>query len=219
MKASYSILSLTFLLIQICVSRVLEEERSDLNNSNNLNKSTLKKENANYKAFNLDENVDNLNDNLDNNIEDSKRVKDHLESSENKKIPKDKLNPIVLIPGLEGSRLSATLNKTKSGHYYCRKNQKVPFTIWINLEEFIIPIVNCFVENMRLHYNNETRKTSNTEGVQVQVPGFGSTESIETLVGNRFVPQFYYYKYVVDTLVDLGYQRNVSLRGAPFDFR
>lgn len=34
------------------------------------------------------------------------------------------------------------------------------------------------VENMRLSYDNETRKTSNTEGVNVIVPGFGTTDSI-----------------------------------------
>lgn len=79
--------------------------------------------------------------------------------------------------------------------------------------------VNCFVENMQLHYNNVTRKTKNTEGVNVQIPGFGSTESIEILTENRFAPQYYYYKNLVDALTELGYERNKTIRGAPFDFR
>ena len=46
-------------------------------------------------------------------------------------VSKDQLLPIVLIPGLEGSRLTATLDKPTSSHYYCKKKAKVPFTIWV----------------------------------------------------------------------------------------
>ena len=33
------------------------------------------------------------------------------------------------------------------------------------------------------------------------------------------MPQYYYFKYLVDAFIELGYERDSSIRGAPFDFR
>lgn len=165
------------------------------------------------------------NESLELNLDENEIKFDQIELEEikinvtKKKIPKDKLSPIILIPGLEGTRLTATLDKPTSGHYYCKKKANKSFTIWINVEEFVIPAVNCFVENMKLHYDNETRRSSNTDGVNVEVPNWGSTEPIESLIGNRFVPQYYYFKDLVDELVEIGYERDSTIRGAGFDFR
>ena len=72
------------------------------------------------------------------------------------------------------------------------------------------------VANMVLQYDNKTRTTSNPKGVQVRVPGFGGTHSIEQLTSGSSYP---YFAYIAEALVSLGYVRNKNLKGAPFDFR
>lgn len=71
---------------------------------------------------------------------------------------------------------------------------------------------------MRLVYNNETRTTSNSPGVSVRIPAFGNSTSVEWIDPSR-ASAGSYFKDVSNMLVNLGYERNVSLRGAPYDFR
>lgn len=218
-----SILIILTFLIQICFSSVIKIENKNKKLTTKLNfKNTIdflyKETNLNLDQYLLIESNLNVSDNLVKKNDFKKKINQN-KKKKFKKIPKDKIKPIILIPGLEGSQLTATLDKKTRSHYYCRKKQKEPFIIWINYEEFVLPAVNCFVDNMKLHYNNETRKTTNTEGVFVQVPYFGSTEGVETLTDNRFLPQYYYFKELVDSLIELGYERNKTIKGAPFDFR
>lgn len=77
-----------------------------------------------HKVFDLDGNDLDATDNVDSEGEPTSKPI-------TPKVSKDQLLPIVLIPGLEGSRLTATLNKPTSSHYYCQKKAKVPFTIWV----------------------------------------------------------------------------------------
>lgn len=72
---------------------------------------------------------------------------------------------------------------------------------------------------MKLIYNNETRKTSNPDGVEIQIPGWGDPFVVEYLDPSK-ASSGAYFKDIGNMLVtDLGYIRNVSLRGAPYDFR
>lgn len=72
---------------------------------------------------------------------------------------------------------------------------------------------------MKLTYHNDTRTTTNTEGVSVRVPGWGDPFSVEYLDPSKASPGNY-FKDVGNMLVNqLGYVRNLSLRGAPYDFR
>lgn len=71
---------------------------------------------------------------------------------------------------------------------------------------------------MKLVYDNVTRTTSNSKGVEIRIPGFGDTTSIEWLDPSEAFPGAY-FKDIANTLVALGYERNISLRGAPYDFR
>lgn len=46
--------------------------------------------------------------------------------------------------------------------------------------ELLIPVViDCWVDNMRLVYDNVTRTTANSPGVDIAVPGFGNTSTVE----------------------------------------
>lgn len=71
---------------------------------------------------------------------------------------------------------------------------------------------------MKLVYNNETRTTSNTEGVETEIPGFGNSSVVEWIDPSKAAPGSY-FRYIADALVSAGYQRDISIRGAPYDFR
>ncbi|KAK4878912.1 hypothetical protein RN001_007058 [Aquatica leii] len=128
------------------------------------------------------------------------------------------LNPIVLIPGDGGSQLEAKLNKSTAVHYICEKTSSTYFNIWLNLELLAPLIIDCWVDNVKLTYDNVTRKTSNAEGVDIRVPGFGDTETVEWLDPSH-ASSGYYFKDIGNTLVTLGHVRNKSIKGAPYDFR
>ena len=71
---------------------------------------------------------------------------------------------------------------------------------------------------MELIYDNNTRTTRSKEDIETRVPGWGDTSSVEYLDSNRKIGV--YFGELCDFLVkELGYVRNKSLRGAPYDFR
>ncbi|XP_005094704.1 phospholipase A2 group XV isoform X2 [Aplysia californica] len=127
--------------------------------------------------------------------------------------------PVILVPGDGGSQLEAKLNKTTAPHYLCQKHTSSYESIWLNLEELLPEVIDCFVDNMRLLYNPITRKTSNNEGVDIRVPQFGNTSSVEWLDAYSHFSSLQYFFPIVKDLVSLGYVRGKSVRGAPFDFR
>ena len=68
----------------------------------------------------------------------------------------------------------------------------------------------------RLVYDESTKTMKNAPGVETRVPGFGNTSSIEYLDTDNLIK---YFVPMVDKLVSWGYQRGVTVRAAPYDFR
>lgn len=124
---------------------------------------------------------------------------------------------------------------------FCQKTTSDFFNIWLNLELLVPLVIDCWIDNVKLYYNNETRKTENTPGVETRIPGWGekwiinltnllnsnlikmlilsgSPEPVEWLDPSK-ASSGAYFKDIGNALVADGYQRNVSLRGAPYDFR
>ncbi|XP_017778918.1 PREDICTED: group XV phospholipase A2-like [Nicrophorus vespilloides] len=128
------------------------------------------------------------------------------------------LNPIILVPGDGGSQLDAKINKTTTVHYICQKTTKDFYNIWLNMEQLVPLVIDCWVDNIKLVYNNVTRKTENMPGVETRVPGFGGSETVEWLDPSH-ASSGAYFKDIANMLVTVGYERNVSIKGAPFDFR
>ncbi|XP_033117243.1 group XV phospholipase A2-like [Anneissia japonica] len=128
-----------------------------------------------------------------------------------------KRNPVVLLPGDGGCQLRASLNKSEVPHFYCKEHTS-EYSIWLDVGEFVPPFVNCFIENIRLVYDNTTRTSSFPPGVNITVPGFGPTSTVEWLDPSHesFTK---YYVGLVNALVAKGYVRNTTVRGAPYDFR
>lgn len=134
-------------------------------------------------------------------------------TSREKSIP-----PVVLIPGDGGSQIEAKLDKPAVIHYICSKKTEGWFDLWLNMELLVPYVIDCWVDNMKLVYDNVTRTTTNAPGVTTRVPGFGNSTTVEWLDPSHRSPTGY-FKDIVNALVPLGYERGVSVRGAPFDFR
>lgn len=90
--------------------------------------------------------------------------------------------------------------------------------MWLNLELLVPLVIDCWTDNARLIYDNETRTTSNSPGVQTRVPNFGDPDPVEWIDPSHASPGGY-FKDIGNALVALGYQRNKTIRGAPYDFR
>ena len=55
------------------------------------------------------------------------------------------------------------------------------FDLWVNIELIGPLLLDCFIDNMRLEYNNVTRKSASPKGVQIRFPGFGNTTNMDYL--------------------------------------
>ncbi|XP_060822942.1 phospholipase A2 group XV-like [Bombus pascuorum] len=129
------------------------------------------------------------------------------------------ISPVILVPGDGGSQVEAKINKTTVVHYLCEKVSAEYFNIWLNLELLVPVIIDCWIDNMKLTYDNITRTTRNQDGVDIRIPGWGDPFVVEYLDPSKASPGAY-FKDIGNMLVNqLGYVRNHSLRGAPYDFR
>ena len=68
-----------------------------------------------------------------------------------------------------------------------------------------------------MQYNPTLDQYSNAKGVEIRIPGFGNTSTVEVLdPGVMFTD---YFKAIVSHFVSIGYTRNKDIRAAPFDWR
>ncbi|XP_037960187.1 phospholipase A2 group XV-like [Teleopsis dalmanni] len=131
-----------------------------------------------------------------------------------------RLSPIIFVPGDGGTQLRAKLNKSSSPHYICQK-QSDWYSIWLNLDQLIPGAIDCWVDNIKLYYDNITRTTHNTPGVTISIPenGWGDPEIVEWIDPTRN-KNGAYFKDIGDMLVkEFNYVRLKNLHGAPYDFR
>lgn len=126
--------------------------------------------------------------------------------------------PVVLVPGDLGNQLEAKLDKPTVVHYLCSKRTPSYFTLWLNLELLLPFVIDCWIDNIRLIYNKTSRTTQFPYGVDVHVPGFGETFSVEYLDPSISSIGSYFYT-MVQSLVSWGYTRGRDVRGAPYDWR
>ncbi|XP_030384122.1 group XV phospholipase A2-like [Scaptodrosophila lebanonensis] len=130
---------------------------------------------------------------------------------------KPSLSPVIFVPGDGGSQMDARLNKSQVPHFLCQKTADW-FNLWLNLEELMIPLVYCWVDNIKLYYDAATRTTHNTPGVEIKIPGWGNPEVVEWIDPTHNKAGAY-FKDIANLLVDLGYIRKANIHGAPYDFR
>lgn len=129
-----------------------------------------------------------------------------------------RLSPVIFVPGDGGSQIDAIINKKDSIHFFCEKSTDTYFNLWLNKELLVPFVIDCWIDNVRLVYNRTTRKTQNSPGVETRVPGFGSSETVEWIDPSHATVGAYFVN-IGNALVQNGYKRDLSIRGAPYDFR
>lgn len=72
--------------------------------------------------------------------------------------------------------------------------------------------------SLRLAFNETSQRMGNAPGVEVQVPYFGTTKGVSYLDPSLYHPGEYFAEMVA-ALENIGFEENISLRAAPFDFR
>ena len=127
--------------------------------------------------------------------------------------------PVILVPGDGGNQLWSKLNKTKSPHYFCELKSKDYFLLWFNLEDVPPYTIDCFVDNIRLVYDNKTKKNFNSPGVDVKIKDFGNTDTVEYLDTDRLSATAYFGPIVDNLVKKLNYKRGLNIMGAPYDWR
>lgn len=126
--------------------------------------------------------------------------------------------PVILVPGDGGSQIEGKIDKPEVVHYVCSKKTDYWFSLWLNMELLVPIVIDCWVDNMKLTYDNVTRTTSNLPGVETRVPDFGNSTSVEWIDPSK-ASAGNYFATIAASITKFGYERNVSLRGAPYDFR
>lgn len=129
------------------------------------------------------------------------------------------LSPVILVPGDGGSQFEARLDKPTVQHIFCTHKTDNWYSLWLNLELLGPYILDCFVDNMKLNYDPVSRTSKNQPGVEIRQPGFGNSSSVEWLDSSQLGATSYFYHIVESLVKDLGYKRNATVRGAPYDFR
>lgn len=127
--------------------------------------------------------------------------------------------PIIFVPGDGGNQIYAKLNKTSRPHYICDLVTKDFFELWLNLELISPYVIQCLVDNLRLVYNNKTKLTENSPGVETLVKHFGLTDTVEYLDSSQYSITTYFGLLAEALVKNAGYTRNVNLKGAPYDWR
>ncbi|CAI4228206.1 unnamed protein product [Auanema sp. JU1783] len=127
--------------------------------------------------------------------------------------------PVILVPGDGGSQLEANLTgKPSVVHYLCAKQTSDWWDLWLNLQLFTPVVIDCWLDNMQLVFNTTSSLSMDMPGVDVRVPGFGQTETIEWLDKSKASSGLYFFN-MVDMMTSWGYRRGKNVAGAPYDWR
>jgi len=121
------------------------------------------------------------------------------------------VHPVILMPGLAASTIEGKFDKDSSDKE-CKLKQDW-HKIWFDKREVDSKGIECFKENFKRDFNKKTGSTSNIEGVETKVSNFGS-DTFDFVFENTK-----YFGPLIESLLKNGYEKDVSIKGAPYDMR
>lgn len=143
------------------------------------------------------------------------------QSKKKMKLQQRTLQPLVLVPGLGGSRLFASRSNAQEPHWWCRgtTSKDKPYPIWIALQR-MIPYVTleCFLHDFQPRYNTSDRVIRSTPGITIEPHKFGGVEGVTYLV-DLMTSKSRYMEPLIRFYEMNGYRAGHSIRAAPYDFR
>lgn len=125
---------------------------------------------------------------------------------------------VLLVPDYQQSPLEATIVKNKHTLPFC-KNKWDYFDIWFKLSNFKLFMIECWASAFRLHYDSTHKKVYSTPGVEIRPRSFGSVYEVEDNTMKFKSRDKEYMKYLVESLVGIGYLKNQNLLAATYDWR
>lgn len=125
------------------------------------------------------------------------------------------LAPVVIIPGIAGSRMMMKLKDAHQADWWCLKDADW-WGAWISLLDLQPENIDCFNDQFSVHFDKATGTYSNTSGVEIQpVPGLDGLMYLDSAFET---PSEYFYA-MVTYLENKGYISDVNLHGATYDWR
>jgi len=126
--------------------------------------------------------------------------------------------PVVLLNGLAGSEIYAKFDRSSARHWFCQKKSKKYLRIWVNTQELAPGVVDCFFENLMIHFDKHTGNYSDTEGMTMDTSyDFGGVKGLEYL--DEDISMSGYFHDIISALKKEGYTVGKDLHGAPYDWR
>lgn len=130
-------------------------------------------------------------------------------------IRKPSLYPVVLVPGYMCSQL---LYSVQHGPCPIICSQDSNCSLWLSIANHDPENVDSWIENARMRYNRSSHRTQSRQGVTVTPRDIGKTDGIDFFSPDHD-PDSVYFDKLIHALQDIGYERDVNLLGAPYDWR
>jgi len=128
--------------------------------------------------------------------------------------------PVVILPGIVGSNVQATLDKPSIVQPLCTKKTSDWYYVWLESFEVAPDAVKCLFDNLKLVHEGGG-KVTNQPGVTTRIADYGGLGDIGCAMPKTaaLCSATTNWKQVTDLLLASGYTVGVDLFGAPFDWR
>ena len=129
------------------------------------------------------------------------------------------VQPIVIVPGLGGSVLEASISN-RSRYRDCATDSQDYFTLWFSQTQ-VAWRFDCFLAGISMDHGDDGSPAAvNASGVDIRPRDFGGVDGVEysNAGAHDLIPMPYMHE-LITSLEDVGYERGKSLRAATYDFR